>query len=245
MSNSTAFDYDSLPIGYYDEIFHRCRGVQSKWHHLKFARVRDLMGKPERHLDIGCGPGTFIGTLTGEFSSTGIDIAESQLDYARKHYGTRQRQFVCVTEQNLPFDDSSFDCITVIELIEHLTVEQTAALMSEVHRALRPAGRVIITTPNYGSVWPMVELALNRLGSIDYSAQHINRFMKARFYDLFAQAGFKDPQISAYQFIAPFAAAFGWRVADLINAIEPTWLTSRFGLLLVGLGIKSGNGGAR
>ena len=34
------FDYDALPAGYYDQVFHRRRGVQSKWHHLKFAQLR-------------------------------------------------------------------------------------------------------------------------------------------------------------------------------------------------------------
>jgi hypothetical protein len=28
------FDYDSIPAGYYDLVFRRRRGMQSKWHHL-------------------------------------------------------------------------------------------------------------------------------------------------------------------------------------------------------------------
>jgi len=33
------FDYDSIPVGYYDLVFQRRCGVQSKWHHLKFQHV--------------------------------------------------------------------------------------------------------------------------------------------------------------------------------------------------------------
>lgn len=238
MSDSAAFDYDTVPLGYYDEIFHRRRGVQSKWHHLKFLRVRESIDTAVRHLDIGCGPGTFIGTLPDGVQSTGVDIAEPQLIYAREHYAASHRQFVHIAEDHLPFADASFDCVTVIELIEHLTAGQAAALISEVHRVLSPGGRVVVTTPNYRSPWPFVEFLVNRLGKVDYSEQHINRYTKGRLRQLLMLAGFQKPEVSAYQFMAPFVAFIGWRAADLVNALEPRWLTSRLGLLLLGLAVK-------
>ena len=30
------FDYDTIPVGYYDNVYRRRRGIQSKWHHMKF-----------------------------------------------------------------------------------------------------------------------------------------------------------------------------------------------------------------
>ncbi|MCW2966786.1 MAG: methyltransferase family protein, partial [Solirubrobacteraceae bacterium] len=57
------FDYEGIPAGYYDRVFRRRRGMQSKWHHLKFRRVaRELEGH-HRVLDIGCGPGTLAGNF--------------------------------------------------------------------------------------------------------------------------------------------------------------------------------------
>lgn len=46
--------YDAIPTGYYDAVFHRRRGVQSKWHHLKFERLRRAVAGCTDHLDIGC-----------------------------------------------------------------------------------------------------------------------------------------------------------------------------------------------
>ncbi|MEZ5824624.1 MAG: hypothetical protein R3C97_07755, partial [Geminicoccaceae bacterium] len=64
---------DRVPQGYYDRAMN-ARGIQSTWHRQKFERVREAMGKFERHLDIACGPGTFLSMLGGE-RSVGVDLA--------------------------------------------------------------------------------------------------------------------------------------------------------------------------
>ena len=44
------FEYSSIYSGYYDRVFHRGKGVQSKWHHLKFKLIRERLGEGRRHL---------------------------------------------------------------------------------------------------------------------------------------------------------------------------------------------------
>ena len=227
------FDYESIPVGYYDEVFHRGSGVQSKWHRLKFARIRDRMRQPEQHLDIGCGPGTFIGTLADRGVSVGVDISQVQLDYAEQKYAGADRRFVAITPGTLPFADNSFDCVTLVELIEHLTPEDTSTTLKEAHRVLRPGGQLLVSTPNYRSLWPLIEGLLNRLGKVDYSDQHINKFNRSGLLGVLKDCGFEKIDIQAYQFAAPFAAALGWRLADRVARLEPEWLTSRAGLLLL------------
>jgi SAM-dependent methyltransferase len=46
-----------------------------------------------------------------------------------------------------PYADESFDVVIFSELIEHLGVNPVRAL-SEIHRVMRPAGHMILTTPN-------------------------------------------------------------------------------------------------
>ncbi len=230
---SSDFDYESIPVGYYDEVFHRERGVQSKWHHLKFARIRERMQQPQKHLDIGCGPGTFVGTLSGRGTSVGVDISQAQLDYAEQHYASPDRRFVAITPGTLPFEDASFDCVTLVELIEHLTSDDALATLREAHRVLGPGGQLLVSTPNYRSLWPAIEGLLNRLGKVDYSDQHINKFNRERLARLLQDCGFREVSVEAYQLAAPFAAALGWRVADTVAHLEPNWLTSRIGLLLL------------
>lgn len=234
-----AYDYDSTPVGYYDRVFARRRGVQSKWHHLKFARVRDALGAGGVHLDIGCGPGTFIGTLERTTLSIGADIAQAQLVYAHGHYAGAGRQFLRIAPGGLPFADEAFDRVSLVELVEHLDDAAVSQLLGEAFRVLKPHGRIVLTTPNYRSAWPLVEYLLNRLGEVDYRRQHINRFDRQRLRSALQRAGFAAITLEAYQFAAPFAAALGWRFADLVARLEPAPLTRRIGMLLIATAAKA------
>ncbi len=233
------FDYDALPAGYYDQVFHRRRGVQSKWHHLKFAQLRRGMAGLRDHLDIGCGPGTFIATLPEGHRSVGIDIAAPQIAHAETRYATARREFRVVEPGPLPFADESFDVVTLVELIEHLPDEQNRRLLAEARRVLRPGGRLLASTPNYASLWPALELLVDRLGRVPYRDQHITHYTRGRLSALLEAAGFADVRVCGYMLAAPFAAALGWRIADLIARLEPAALTDRFGLLLLASGSKA------
>ena len=45
--------------------------------------------------------------------------------------------------------------------------------------------------------------------------------------------GFSAIDIDAYQLSAPFWAVCGWRLADLIDRLEPAWLVGRAGMLII------------
>src|SRR3712207_7281710 len=49
--------------------------------------------RSERLLDVGCGPGTFIGMLPQEIDAIGIDIAGPQIAYAERRYGSPRHRF--------------------------------------------------------------------------------------------------------------------------------------------------------
>lgn len=228
--------YDAIPTGYYDAVFHRRCGIQSKWHHLKFDRLRRAMAGLTDHLDIGCGAGTLVGTLGSGHRSVGVDIAAGQIAYAQDHYGSPERRFQRIEPGPLPFPDSSFDAVTAVELIEHLPHDQNVQLLKEAGRTLRPGGRLILSTPNYASLWPVLESLVNRFGGVSYADQHITRYTRSRLAALIAGCGFVDVAVEAYQGLAPFAAVFGWRLADRIARLEPAALVARCGFLLVGTG---------
>lgn len=232
------FAYDSIEWGYYDKVFRRCAGIQSKWHHLKFARIRSEMSNYDTHLDIGCGPGTFIGTLESTALSIGVDIAENQIAYAQSRYKSPNHQFKCFDSIVLPFEAETFQVVTILELIEHLPMENNFALMREAFRVLEPNGLILVSTPNYASLWPLVEGLVNRFGEISYEHQHITRFNRSRLDALMQQAGFCHTRVEAYQFIAPFLAWLNWRFADVVHRLEPKHLVSRCGLLLLARGRK-------
>jgi 2-polyprenyl-3-methyl-5-hydroxy-6-metoxy-1,4-benzoquinol methylase len=74
-----------------------------------------------RVLDIGCGPGTFIGALGDDHECLGIDISEQQIGYARQRYESPTRSFRPCRVTDLPDDVGTFDAVTAVELIEQLS----------------------------------------------------------------------------------------------------------------------------
>ena len=82
-SKTKEFNYNTIEIGYYDQIFKKKNGIQSAWHNIKFNYVKNEINQKNIHLDIGCGPGTFLGLLKNK-KCYGIDIANKQIEFAKK-----------------------------------------------------------------------------------------------------------------------------------------------------------------
>jgi 2-polyprenyl-3-methyl-5-hydroxy-6-metoxy-1,4-benzoquinol methylase len=224
-------------------VFHRRRGAQSKWHHLEYDVVRREIPDGSVHLDIGCGPGTFIGTLPVTVQSIGLDLAATQIRYAREHYAAPNRSFEIMSPAQVPLPDGSVSVVTLIEVIEHLTVDEIRALLDAVRRVLSPGGRVVLTTPNYTSLWPVLEWVVNRCAEVSYEEQHITRFNAARLETVLSSSGFQIEKVSSFLFASPFVAPFGWRLADAVARVELPFINVfgrwRGGHLLLGIGRKS------
>ena len=234
------FDYSTIPPGHYDLVFRRGRGVQSKWHHLKFQRVARLVAGRRRVLDVGCGPGTLLGMVGDEHESVGVDITAPQIDYAREVYEAPNRSFYACALQELPKEIEPFDAVTAVELIEHLSPDLLQDTLISAISRLRPGGRLVLTTPNYHSAWPLVERIVDRVGNVEYYVQHINRFTRPRFRELLEGLGLAEVEVGAYLALAPFSAIFGWRFAELVARVERGFIEQGLGLLLIGTGIRPG-----
>ncbi len=232
------FDYEMIPGGYYDAVYRRRRGIQSKWHQLKFGRVIEEMEGHYRHLDVGCGPGTLIGLLDDRLLSTGIDISTTEIDYARRVYQSESKRFFAVSARRLPDVCRGYDVVTVVEVIEHLAPAELDDVLRAVIQRLRPGGKLVVTTPNFRSAWPLVQMLISRFGPVDYAPQHINRFTRRRLRRLLQDLGLRDVRVHPYLMLAPFAAPLGWRLADKLARLERGPVERVAGLLLLGTGSK-------
>jgi 2-polyprenyl-3-methyl-5-hydroxy-6-metoxy-1,4-benzoquinol methylase len=229
---------DDIDPAYYDDVFHRARGIQSKWHHLKFSRFRRDLPSDSDHLDVGCGPGTFIGTLETGHRSIGADVSEEFLKIARTRYGGGDRTFIHMEPDVLELDSNSFDVVTCIEVIEHMEEEQANRLLGEMLRVLRPGGALLMSTPNYASPWPIVENLVNRFGDVSYDHHHITSYTPLRLSGTLQSVGYSGVEVFSWMLAAPFAAALGWRFADMVADLEPNGVVRRWGLLLYAKAFK-------
>jgi ubiquinone/menaquinone biosynthesis C-methylase UbiE len=231
-----AYSYDSIPVGFYDQVFQRNRGIQCKWHHHKFRRIVQEIGNVSNHLDFGCGPGTLIHLLPQGISAVGVDIAAAQLTYANQNYAGPQKEFVKIDSPHLPFADQTFDSISCIEVVEHLELKLTREILSEFVRVLKPGGKLIVTTPNYGSLWPLIEVMVNRFSDVSYEEQHITKFKRANLQTLLKESGFSQISVTTFMSVSPFLAGIHWSLADRAWTIDQIISsTPGAGLLLLGI----------
>lgn len=180
---SGEFEYESIPVGYYDRIFNEGlrvkRGLQFSWHYLKFKTVKKHFPEYSSHLDIACGPGTFIGNFLDN-RSIGLDISNNQINYAKNTYNSLSNQFYVKDMNNEFNDEARYDVITLLEFIEHISSEEVNSLILKCKNKLNENGKIIITTPNYRGLWLLLEQIVSFVGPVNYKLQHINRYTTKR-----------------------------------------------------------------
>lgn len=219
--SDAAFNYEErIPAGFYDEIYRRKSGVRYFWHDLKFRAVRASLPQAKRHLDIGCGPGTFIGNYLDDVEALGVDLSPSQVEYANQHYASVAHRFSTQSVDSLLESGERFDSITMIELVEHLASGDAARLFAQTLKLLSPNGTLVVTTPNYRSAWPLIERAVNLVSPVSYEQQHINKYDRIRLIGHLSEAGYRGVSVKTCVGFAPFAAVLGAKPAQWLNAIE-------------------------
>ncbi|MBN8563181.1 MAG: class I SAM-dependent methyltransferase [Leptolyngbya sp. UWPOB_LEPTO1] len=102
-------------------------------------------------LDVGCNVGAFLKTcqqamprlkLAGvEINETALAIAQRQLPGIDLHH---------TSAEDLPFAAESFDCITCLEVLEHIPAQSRVISLQEIRRVLRQDGQLILSTPHQG-----------------------------------------------------------------------------------------------
>jgi arsenite methyltransferase len=101
----------------------------------------------ERVLDVGCGPGFYCLELLEEVgpegSVVGLDGSAEMLALAtRRCEGHDNVEFREADATSLPVDDGDFDAALSVQVLEY--VPDVTAALAELHRALRPGGRVVV-----------------------------------------------------------------------------------------------------
>ncbi|OON83035.1 methyltransferase domain-containing protein [Streptomyces tsukubensis] len=120
-------------------------------------RMLDELGIRPGHtvVDLGCGPGTDLVPLARAATDTGavigVDHDQARVDTARER--TADQSFVSVRLGDihaLPLADRSADRARTDRVLQH--VEDPGAVLTEVHRVLRPGGRLVMGEPDWESL---------------------------------------------------------------------------------------------
>lgn len=95
-------------------------------------------------LEVGGGRSGLTAMLYPEARVTNLDLDPT---FAEAPCNRQERvTFVCGDATQLPFEDASFDAVTMFDLIEHVPDDRAA--MAEARRVLRPSGVLLVSTPH-------------------------------------------------------------------------------------------------
>jgi SAM-dependent methyltransferase len=103
-------------------------------------------------LDVGCNVGALLRDSLGVnpgLRLAGIDVNAAALAKARRL--VPEAELHCGGAEALPFADTCFDCVTCIEVLEHIPGQLRRPALREMHRVLRPGGRLVLRVPHAGS----------------------------------------------------------------------------------------------
>lgn len=99
-------------------------------------------------LDVGCAGGAFLRAARQvKLTPVGVEPSRWLSEYARREHGLDVRSGTLL-EQN--FDPTSFDLITLWDVIEHLSNPGTE--LTQIHRLLKSDGVLVVNYPDFGSL---------------------------------------------------------------------------------------------
>jgi SAM-dependent methyltransferase len=176
----------------------------------------EALPKTAQILDVACGEGVFV----EEFAAQGLNIQGIDLNYESQYV---QRGDV----RQLPFGKATLDAVLFLDALEHLTFVDQPRALAEIHRILRPQGKLLITIPNLAHLNSRFNLLFRgTLDRTDCAIDHLGERPMGENKQLLEEAGFTILDNVGITFTVPIlyrkiicrrAAQFSW----LHDALEP------------------------
>ncbi|WP_445525608.1 methyltransferase domain-containing protein [Streptomyces cyslabdanicus] len=149
---STAFETAAPdPIAYLDRVAATDLGRSYKRRMLEELDMRP----GQTALDLGCGPGTDLASLAQAVTATGtvigVDHDQATVDAARERTTDQRTVTVRLGDiHDLPLPDHTVDRARTDRVLQH--VADPVRVLSEIHRVLRPGGRLVMGEPDWDTL---------------------------------------------------------------------------------------------
>ena len=177
----------------YDSSFYHQPGPK----HLEsliIQMTKDIGAK--KVLDVGAGSGWLVKALRKNgVKAYGCDNSKLAI---------KKNLIVKANATKLPFESKSFNLITAISLIEHLTPANADKFLTEIKRTLRPKGYLFFVTPNYANPLRLIQ-GKKWHGYLDPT--HLNFYTPSSLKKTLRKNGFENFQTT---FPAPSGENFEW-----------------------------------
>ena len=234
MNQSKSFWHEDIEPGYYDKIIYqglkKNKGLQSNWHNCTYKKVLYLIGNSSNNLDYACGPGTFIGRYL-QSKAIGVDIALEQINYAKSKF--KDKKFFSVDEFNNLNTEEKFQTITVLGLIEFLTVDEFLDILKELGKLLDKNGKIVLTTPNYSILFKVMQKLSTLAGINNYSEVTLTKFRKREIIKILKGTEFKNIDVKKIVNFGIFFSIFSHNLGLKIENLIEKYFLNYFGFVLI------------
>lgn len=214
-------EYHSL--AFTSESYSFVHRVRSRLEARRLLRYCEEMPPGARVLDVGCGDGFHLGLLR-EYGDVTWKIEGIDLD-ARAVAAARARGLDAhlgdLADVDLPAN--SYDVVYTLQTIEH--VAHPERFLTDIHRLLKPGGRLVIVTDNTES--PSFRCFRRRYWGGYHFPRHWNLFSKSSLSRLSDNAGFDVSRVDTI--VSPVNWVYSVH-NFLTDKGAATWLIKRFTL---------------
>lgn len=139
-------------------------------------------------LDVGCGTGITMNTLSKYGDVYGIDASSIAVDFCHKR-GIKNIKLARI--QALPYSNNEFDIITCLDVLYHKGVQDDTQAIKELYRVLKPNGYLFITDAAMMCLYSRHDRALHG----------IRRYAKKELKSKLEKAGFKIKKLTYYNIL--------------------------------------------
>ncbi len=173
--NSRAFcDYD-------ERAFKSRWPFQRIWQRRRYEKIVRLLAPRGKCLDVGCGSSQLI---LGFNNITGLDSNPNIVRYLKNE----DRDIIEASVEKMPVDDAAFEKVYCCEVLEHLEADTPAD--KEIVRVLKPGGRLLVTTPDYGGIgWPLIKAVYKLFLASPAGHDHRTRYDRKTIQEKFEAEG--------------------------------------------------------
>lgn len=199
-----------IPPDYQYKAIRSRNFVQSNWHHNKMFVINKLanFNKHMDVLDLGTGSGNFELNFASKVRSlVGVDYNDEAINFLRKKVAVKKIKNVetIVSDiRNLTLSKRKFDLVVLIDVIEHFNFNDVENIFRHFNNYLKPHGRVIIITPNYKSLWPIIEYLFDllELAPKFREHQHLSKLYSSNLQKLIEENGFEVRKLCTFNFFS-------------------------------------------
>lgn len=144
-------------------------------------------------LDVSCGTGTLVAMLAEcagpEGRAVGIDLSEEMLSVARRKHAAGNMEFIKANAEDLPFEEGTFDRVTISLAIHEMNREGRRNALAEMHRVLKPEGLAVVADMRPPDTW-YTRLGARLMGIVE--TETLTDLWQSGLFREIGLAGFRD-----------------------------------------------------